>query len=136
MILLGVLGLQLAALAFGVLIVVRRPDDRIALLGAWALATVGVTPSCRRTASAPCGGHLPAALGVLMWAPYISSLAVAAVLFTFFASFPRRMVHSTASGSALWAPMAAGARAAGPRCHAHGLPRRARAGVDDPGASC
>jgi hypothetical protein len=49
---------------------------------------------------------LPVSLGAVMWAPYVSGLAVAAVLFTFFASFPRRMVHSTGVWVALWLPMA------------------------------
>ena len=104
-ILLAVLGMQLVALALALLIVVRRPDDRIALLGAWALATVAVytiVPPYRITAV---WRSLPAAVGALMWAPYVSSLAVAAVLFTFFASFPRRMIHSGRAWAALWAPM-------------------------------
>ncbi len=105
-ILLGVLGLQLVALAFAFLIVLRRPDDRVALLGAWALATVGVYTIVPPFRIGVVWGNLPSVVGGLMWAPYISSLAVAAVLFTFFASFPRRMVHSPRLWAVLWAPMA------------------------------
>jgi sigma-B regulation protein RsbU (phosphoserine phosphatase) len=105
-ILLGVLGLQLVALAFGVLIVVRRPDDPIALLGAWALATVAVYTIVPPYRIGAVWRHLPAVAGVLIWPPYISSLAVAAVLFTFFASFPRRMVPSLRLWAVLWTPMA------------------------------
>ena len=105
-ILLGVLGLQLVALGFAVLIVTRRPDDRVALLGAWSLATVAVYTIVPPYRIGAVWRHLPSVVGLLMWAPYISSLAVAAVLFTFFASFPRRMVHSPRLWTVLWAPMA------------------------------
>jgi eukaryotic-like serine/threonine-protein kinase len=104
-VLLGFLGLQLVSLAFGMLIVVRRPNDRVALLGAWALATFAVYTIVPPHRFGAVWRNLPPVVGVLMWAPYISSLAVAAVLFTFFASFPRRIVQSRRLWAMLWAPM-------------------------------
>jgi len=104
-ILLGVLGVQLVALGFALVIVLRRPDDGVALLGAWALATVAVYTIVPPYRIGVVWRSLPIVPGALLWAPYTSSHAVAAVLFTFFASFPRRMVHSARVWAALWAPM-------------------------------
>jgi tRNA A-37 threonylcarbamoyl transferase component Bud32 len=106
-VLLGVLAVQLAALGFALVIALRRPDDHVAVLGAWALASVAVYTLVSPYRIAAVWRSLPLMAGILLWAPYLSSLAVAAVLFTFFASFPRRLVHSGRVWALLWAPMIA-----------------------------
>ena len=50
--------------------------------------------------------ELPVLASALLWIPHLSDLVVGAVLFTFFASFPRRMFRSTGVWVALWTPMA------------------------------
>ena len=51
--------------------------------------------SCCPVESPRCGAICRLAVGALFWLPHASDVAAAAVFFTFFASFPRRMIHST-----------------------------------------
>ena len=50
--------------------------------------------------------ELPFVASGLLWIPHLSDLIVGAVLFTFFASFPRRMFRSPRVWLAVWMPMA------------------------------
>ena len=104
-VMLGVLGVQLVALGLAFVIVLKRPGDHLALLGAWSLATVAVYTIVPPYRFGAVWRSLPTVVGALMWAPHASNHAVAAVLFTFFASFPRRMVQSARVWAALWMPM-------------------------------
>ena len=106
LLMLAVLGIQCVALVVAVVIVLRRPDDGVALLGAWALATAAVYTIVPPFRFAALWRAWPTGLGAVLWAPYISSQAVPAVLFTFFASFPRRLIHSSRVWVAAWTPMA------------------------------
>ena len=47
------------------------------------------------------------ALGLVFWLPFLSSLAIGAVLFTFFAVFPRPIVRSGWPWFLMWVPAAA-----------------------------
>lgn len=100
------LTVQFLALALALVIVVKRPDDAIARTGAWALATVGVFKIVPPGRVGAVWRELPVAASALLWIPHLSDLVVGAVLFTFFASFPRRMFRSPIVWLALWAPMA------------------------------
>jgi hypothetical protein len=105
MVMASVLLVQSLALFLALLIVLKRPDDRLAWLGAWVLATVAVftiVPPCRIAAV---WRGLPSPLAALMWVPYLSSHAAAAVLFTFFAYFPRRYIRSVRLAIVAWLPM-------------------------------
>ena len=106
LLMLAVLGVQCVALIVAVVIVFKRPDDRLALLGAWALATAAVYTIVPPSRFAAVWRALPTGLGAALWAPYISSQIVPAVLFSFFASFPRRLIHSSRIWVAAWTPMA------------------------------
>jgi len=99
------LAVQGLALALALFIVLKRPDDAVARMGAWVLATVGVFKIVLPGRIGAVWQSLPAPVAALLWIPHVSDLAVAAVLFTFFASFPRRMIRSTAAWVALWTPM-------------------------------
>ncbi len=99
------LGVQCLALVLGLFIVLKRPDDTTARMGALVLATAGVFKIVLPSRIGAVWVALPAPVGALLWIPHISDLAVAAVLFTFFASFPRRMIQSTRVWVALWTPM-------------------------------
>ena len=105
-ILLGVLAVQLASLIVAFVILVKRPNDPIAMLGAWALATIGVYTIVSPYRILTVWRDLPAPVGALLWAPYLSGIAVAAVLFTFFVNFPRRMFRSRWIWVVLWTPIA------------------------------
>ena len=100
------LTVQFLALALALIIVVKRPDDAIARTGAWALATVGVFKIVLPGRVGAVWRDLPVLASALLWIPHLSDLVVGAVLFTFFASFPRRMFRSPGVWLALWAPMA------------------------------
>ena len=100
------LGIQLVTLVLALEIVVKRPDDGVARLGAWLLATIGVFKIVLPGRIAAVWRDLPAPVGALFWLPHASDVCAAAVLFTFFASFPRRMINSTVVWVLLWVPMA------------------------------
>ena len=99
------LTVQFLALALALVIVLKRPADAIARTGAWALATVGVFKIVLPGRLGAVWRELPVAATGLLWIPHLSDLVVGAVLFTFFASFPRRMFRSPGVWLALWTPM-------------------------------
>ena len=120
----GALGLQLVALAFAFLIVLEQSGRSRG--AAWArglLATVGVYTIVPPVASPRCGATCRSVVGGSDVGCRHQRLAVAAVLFTFFASFPRRMVQfALVFGRVLWVPMAFPSLIPfGARCHVHGL---------------
>ena len=100
------LSIQFLALALALVIILKRPDDATARIGAWALATVGVFKIVPPGRLGAVWRELPVLASALLWIPHLSDLVVGAVLFTFFASFPRRMFRSTNVWIALWMPMA------------------------------
>jgi len=104
--LLSARGVQLATLALALIVAFRRPVDRSARVGAWVLATLAVYSIVWPYQIAATWRALPAILGLAFWIPFVSSLAIAAVLFTFFASFPRPIVRARWVWLLLWAPMA------------------------------
>jgi tRNA A-37 threonylcarbamoyl transferase component Bud32 len=106
MLLLAALSVQCVALVVAVVIALKRPDDRIALLGAWALGTAAVYTVVPPARFAAVWRALPTGVGAMLWVPYISSLSAPAVLSTFFSSFPRRLIHSSSLWMAAWVPMA------------------------------
>jgi tRNA A-37 threonylcarbamoyl transferase component Bud32 len=48
---------------------------------------------------------LPDFVGALLWVPFVSSLAFGAILFTFFAAFPRPLFRKRWMWAVCWAPM-------------------------------
>ena len=97
---------QLISLILSFVIVLKRPSDPMARLGAWLLATVGVFCVVLPSRIAVVWRGLPAVPAALFWVPYISSLAVAAMLATFVAMFPRRMPRTSRGWVFAWVPMA------------------------------
>ncbi len=95
---------QLAALAFAVVIAVRRPRDGIALLAAWVLATVAVGAVPRPPGSAALWHSLPLALGIPLWLPFTSVLLLGALLFSFLCVFPRPLFRSPWLWLVVWLP--------------------------------
>jgi tRNA A-37 threonylcarbamoyl transferase component Bud32 len=87
-------GSQLFILVLAVIIVLRRPADRLALLGAWLLATVSILDVTLPYGFAATWRGLPLPLGALMWLPALSSSLAAPLLFTFSAVFPRPLFRA------------------------------------------
>lgn len=100
---------QLASIALGCLILMRRPDDRVARLGGWLLASVGVFCVVLPFRIAAIWRGLWWPLGAALWLPFVSSLLLGALLLSFFLLFPVRRVRSPLAMALLWLPMAAGA---------------------------
>jgi serine/threonine-protein kinase len=95
---------QLATLLIALLVAFKRPDDHLARLGAWLLASGGVFTIALPARAVTVWRDLPLALGVLMWPPFVSAITIGAVLFTFFASFPRPLIPMRWIAAA-WVPM-------------------------------
>src|SRR4051812_2197103 len=98
--------IQLVALILATVVVVRRPTDPVALLGAWALFTAAVYVIVLPYRFASVWRELPVALGALVWPPFVCGQAAAAVLCTLFLSFPRRTIRSPLVWAVVWTPMA------------------------------
>lgn len=96
---------QLVSIALAIFLVVRRPDDTMARLGAWLLAAIGVFSLVLPYGLGAVWRQLPVLPGAFLWIPFISSLAVAPIGFTFFAMFPRAAFRSRAVWTAVWAPV-------------------------------
>lgn len=97
---------QALTLGVGLLVAFRRPRDPMARLGAWMLASGGVFVIAFPFRFAAAWRALGAP-GVLLWMPFASSFAMLAILFTFFAVFPRPLFTRWWAWAAAWAPMAA-----------------------------
>jgi hypothetical protein len=98
---------QLATLGLALVVAFRRPSDRSARVGAWVLATLAVFSIVWPYQMAATWRALPTVAGLALWVPFVSSLAIAAVLFTFFATFPRPIVRGRRAWLLVWAPMSA-----------------------------
>ncbi len=97
---------QFITLLLGLVVVFRRPFDPGARLGGWLLATFGVFCIALPYRIADVWGGLPLWAGAVLWLPLASTLAMPALLLSFFLSFPRRALRSPAAGSAIWTPAA------------------------------
>ena len=96
---------QFISLLIGVLVVFRKPFDTGARLGGWLLATFGVFCIALPYRIADVWRELHWA-GAVLWLPFASTLTMPALLLSFFVSFPRRTLRSTAAWAAIWAPAA------------------------------
>jgi Protein kinase domain/PDZ domain len=83
-----------------------RPDTAAGRLAAWLLAAVAVFTVAPPYRLAAVWSSLPAPVAWLLWVPYLSAVAVSAILCSFFAVFPVRQVRGPLAWVALWTPMA------------------------------
>jgi hypothetical protein len=104
--LLAVRAVQLVTLCLAFVIAIKRSFDPSARLGAWLLATVGVFCVVLPYRIAAVWRQLPVVPGALLWIPYVSSVAVAAILAAFVAMFPRKVSRSRHWWMLAWVPMA------------------------------
>ena len=98
---------QLITLGLALVVAFRRPFDPAARVGAWTLATIAVYSITWEYQLAADWRALPLPIGLVLWVPFVSSLAIAAVVFTFFATFPRPLIRSRLAWLAIWLPMIA-----------------------------
>ncbi len=103
--LMAVRAAQLVTLLFGILIAFKRPADHVARAGGWLLATLGVFCVVLPYRIAAVWRGLPAIAGAVLWIPFASSLAIAALLFTFFALFPLAHRRRPLVWALAWLPM-------------------------------
>lgn len=96
---------QAVTLLLAIVVAFRRPRDPVALLGAWLMATFGIFSVVLPSRIAFLWRGLPSPVAVFLWAPFLSSLVLGAVLFTFFANFPALRFRSVAHWAMTWAPM-------------------------------
>jgi hypothetical protein len=103
--LLAARSVQIVTLALALLVAVQRPRNPAARVGAWALATLSVYSLVWPSQIAAIWRELPVAVGAALWLPFASSVAPAAIIFTFAASFPRPLIRSPWTWLAAWVPM-------------------------------
>jgi eukaryotic-like serine/threonine-protein kinase len=95
---------QFVTLTLGLVVVFRRPFDFGARLGGWLLATFGVFCIAYPGGLADVWGTLPRFVGLALWLPFCSALALPALLLSFFMSFPRRLLRAGMLWLAIWVP--------------------------------
>jgi len=83
-------GIQGVMLALAFVIAWKQPDDFAAAVGAWLLATLSVYSIALPTRLSAIWRDLPAPLELVLWFPYLSSLAAGSIIATFYAVFPKR----------------------------------------------
>jgi eukaryotic-like serine/threonine-protein kinase len=97
---------QFVTLLLAIVVAFKRPLDTSARIGSWMLATLAVYSIVLPYQIAATWRSLPLIVGAALWIPFASSMAIAAVLFSFFALFPRPIVRSRWAWFALWVPTA------------------------------
>jgi len=97
-------GTDLLTLALAVFVAFRRPNDFVARIGAWFLATAAIFMFPPVPGIAPAWRHLPAPLGALLWIAQLSGSVFPAIFFTFFAIFPRPLFHQRWIWGLVWVP--------------------------------
>ena len=101
----GVRAVQGVTLAAALLVWRRRSSDLVGSLGGWLLAATAVFTVVPPYRLAAVWTDLPLPLGLLFWGPHLSVVAIGAVLFSFFAVFPRRWLRRPSHWALAWIPM-------------------------------
>jgi serine/threonine-protein kinase len=100
--------MQLVTLLVALLVAMKRPRDSTALVGSAFLATIGVFSVTLPHRFASLWHALPLIASALLWIPFLSSVAIAAWAFSFFAIFPRVRFRTLLAWCAVWIPMVPG----------------------------
>jgi serine/threonine-protein kinase len=100
--------MQLVTLLVAWLVALTRPRDGTALVGAAFLASMSVFSVTLPYRFASSWRALPSIVGALLWVPFLSSVAVAAWAFSFFAVFPRVRFRTWATWCGVWLPIVPG----------------------------
>lgn len=100
--------IQLVTLLLALLVATKRPRDARALVGAVFLGAIGVFSLMLPYRFASVWRALPPGVSVLLWVPFMSSVAITAWGFSFFMLFPRGRVRSPQAWCGIWAPLVPG----------------------------
>lgn len=95
---------QLLTLAMAFVIVKSKRRDKVALLGAWLLATAAMFDFVTPRGRVAVWREIPIPISLLLWIPYLSTFSGAAILFTFFANFPRKLFNARWPFLVVWIP--------------------------------
>jgi hypothetical protein len=82
---------QIVTLALALLIALKRSHQPTALLGSLLLASIATLSVALPMRLIAFWQALPGPVGLLLWVPFATSVAVGPLLFAFFAVFPRRI---------------------------------------------
>src|SRR5712664_4369741 len=97
-------GADLLTLVLAFVIAFRRPNDLVARIGAWFLATAAIFMFPPVPGIATAWRHLPVPLGALLWIAQVSGNVFPGIFFTFFATFPRPLFHRRWIWWLVWVP--------------------------------
>ena len=100
--LLGFRSAQIITLAFALVVAFKRSSEPRALLGALLLASTATVSLVLPMRMAAFWHTLPPVVGVFLWVPFATSVAVGPLLFAFFAVFPRPVWSMAKLGAALF----------------------------------
>src|SRR3984893_11104294 len=106
--LLVVRAMLLVTLLVALLVAMKRPRDSTALVGSAFLPTIGAFSVTLPYRLASVWRALPPIASVPLWIPFMSSVAIAAWGFSFFAIFPRVRLRGRLTWCAVWIPMVPG----------------------------
>ncbi len=98
------IGTDLLTLVIAFVVAFRRPNDLVARIGAWFLATAAIFMFPPVPGIATAWRHLPAPLGALAWIAQVSGGVFPAIFFTFFAIFPRPLFRRRWIWWLVWVP--------------------------------
>ncbi|MGE5814230.1 MAG: protein kinase domain-containing protein [Acidobacteriota bacterium] len=96
---------QFVALCIACLLIFRRPHDGYAQLGAWLLGSGAVFSIVLPLGFAAEWRGLPTIPRAILWLPFVSSICVGGILFSFFAAFPRPLFTSKLLWAICWTPL-------------------------------
>lgn len=102
---LGAVVADLVMLLLAFVIAFSRPYDLAARMGAWFLVAVAISNPSPPYGLSANWRHLPTPLGALLWIADISSSFLPAILFTFFATFPRKLFRAPWAWVLVWTPL-------------------------------
>ena len=106
--LLAVRVMQLVTLVLALMVAYKRSRDSTAIVGAAFLATIGVFSLALPFRFASVWRALPPSASLLLWIPFMSSVAIAAWAFSFFVIFPRVRFRRRLAWCAVWIPLVPG----------------------------
>lgn len=95
---------QLIMLALACFVAFARPRDGVALMGGLVFAILAVTDTQQPTGSAAAWRTLPAIIGALLWIPVLGQTLANPFLFTFCATFPRKLIQARWIWALIWTP--------------------------------
>ncbi|HEY6266961.1 MAG TPA: protein kinase [Candidatus Acidoferrum sp.] len=97
-------GADLLTLVLAFVVAFRRPNDLVARIGAWFLATAAIFMFPPVPGIATAWRPLPVPLGALLWIAQVSGSVFPGIFFTFFATFPRPLFRRRWIWWLVWAP--------------------------------